>query len=553
VAIIKTPPLQGSPPPVRSQILRDFTGGLNLRDIGVTMRVNELSQCSDVDLLPAGGVRRRASFRPLASNGLSTTLQSRWLHQVPASGATGLLFSGSRDVAGTADKVAIWSTSPIVEGASPDATRTFTTASTLNESWSSAEFARVAAPNSVQTFVHRDCLAPVQRIMPDTTLSAELTADLYNDNLAAPAANACVKSSLVCTHLQYLFHADTVESATRHFSRVRWSHPGEPMDFRTADFIDVGEGQDNDMITALISAYGNLFIFKRFSVWMLTGVGPTTWSIQKIASGIGTANKNAAVASMNGVFFFDEMRGAHMVTYAKSSSGRVWQAEPVWQKLHNAISDGTVTNSTAAVMCWAGQRLYVTGLKNGSADLSNVTYVHDVECGEGWWQYDVGFALIAGYKDSSDLYHLMGVGPYVGATGQATHRDFVQIQGLNSTLPDKFAATTTNYNGSFTHAWVDGGDQSLKKRFRRFSVVFDDLPAADTIAAIAYKNWDPSVTARSYTIVGTASVFTPGVQTNKRSGTIGTCYATAVKLTGPNNRDWRIEQVTHRFIPQRIV
>lgn len=552
MSIIKAPPLQGRPPPVRSQILRDFTGGLNLRDVGTTMARNELVQCSDVDILPMGGVRRRASFRPLASNGLSTTLQARMLYQVPASAATGTILSGSRDTIGTSDKLAVFTTA-VVEGNAPDVTRTFTTASTLNESWSCATVARVATPNSVQVFIHRDSLAPVQRYMPDTTLSAELTPDLYNEVFASPAANACVKSSLVCAHLHFLFHADTVETGTRHFSRVRWSHPDEPMDFRVGDFFDMGEGQDGDMITAMVSAYGALFIFKRFSVWMLTGQGPTTFNWTRIAYGIGTANKNAAVASMNGLYFFDEMRGMHVITYARGASGRIWMAQPVWQKLHNAISDGTVSNSTAAVIAWGGQRLYVTGLKNGTADLSNVTYVHDVEAGQGWFQYDVGFALINTFKDAADLYHLMGVGPYKGAAGQTTYRDFIEIQGLNSTLADKLGVTTSNYNGSFTHAWVDGGDQSLKKRFRRFSVVFDNLPAASTIAGIAYKDWDTTISARTFTIVGTAVSFAAGVELNKRSGTIGTCYATAVKLTGPNDQDWRVKQVTHRFIPYRIV
>lgn len=564
MAPIKTPIVGGMGPQIRSQVLRDFRGGLNFSADGPQFAANEVIDCHDVDLQGNGGFKRRYSFRPLGSTGLGTSAVPKFLYHIPSTGTTGVTLVGGQAGSPAHDKLAVYSVS-LTEGIAPTTTLTFTTDSTVGTTWSAAMMARVSAPGTSYVWIHRDYIAPMQRYDTTSGLTTELADShgAYNDTFTSdgvgstyngvPTGNHCPRASIVCAHLDYLFHADTYETATRHPARVRFSHPGEPGDYRTDDFFDVGEGQDSDAITAMVSAYGALFIFKRRSVWMLEGYSADTFSLKRIAYGVGAANKNAACTSQQGIMFWDQMRGVHAISYMHTAGGRMWTVEPQWKNLHVAIENGRFTNEENVCLIWSGTRLYVVGLNDSGADLPNKTYVMDTEVGPGYWQYDVGFDLGRDYVDQFGLHHLMGTSPYRGQTGATQYKDRVNIHAFApATLPDKYGSASVDYNGSLTHAWIDGGDSSLKKRYRRFSVVFDNMESTHTIAGVAYKNWDPVTQQRTYTIAGNASSFVAGTDINKRSGTVGTAYAVAIKLTGPNDRDWRIGQITHRFIPQRI-
>lgn len=552
--IIKTPPISGSPPAIRSAILRDFTGGLNFRDNASQLTANELSDLANCDIGGQGGVSRRSSFRPLGASAITVVNAPQFLFHLPDDVSNGYVFVGAQSATGPTDKLSYWQT--LAEAQAPDATRSFVTASTNAYYWSAALMKPTVAPGDQYLYIHRDYLAPVQAFQTsDNLLHSEMgdpAVSGYNENFGSPGAGKMPRASIMCAHLDYMFHADTYEGGLRRTARLRWSHPGNPGDYRALDFQDIGEGQDNDRISALVSYMGSLFVFKERSVWVVEGSSPATFSFKRIATGVGCGNKNAVAVSQLGLAFFDRVLGVHEIQFARINGHRFWHCVPMWQKLSPAIADGRITNTRQACMAWVGTKLFVSGLIEGGAAHANRTYMMDTIVGPGWTRYNVGFITIACYKPYNAPPQLMGSAPFDGSQAGATNYDRIAMQGLNATVPDQFDGTNNqSYSSYFQTSWVTGGDSSLKKRFRRFSMVFGNLATGHGFTVNAFRNWQFNL-PRTYTVNGN---YTSGnvEQINVRGGTIGTGYAIALKVTGPTDRAWNVDQLTLRFIPQRIV
>lgn len=557
--IIPTPPIQGSPPPISSVYLRDFTGGINFAADDLQLPLNQFPEALDVDIDVKGGFYRRDSFRSMLTTGLVTNGRPKFLYHIPTVGAKGDVLVGGQTTTPD-DALAVWRDTDVADASAKTHLRTFTTDSTQDRLWSGAQMNKVTALSDQILYIHRDWLSLVQGYKPDGTLTAEL-ADAYgayNDDFAAPDVTPKMpKASIMCAHSLYLFHADCYENSRRMETRLRWSHPGQPGNYRTNDYIDVGEGQDNDQITALVSAQGRLFIFKSKSVWVLDGYSAETFSITKIGDGVGAVNKNAAVATVDGVAFFDAIMGVQKI----KASSRTWSIEDMWQNISKQLRDRKLTNGSAVCMASVGPKIVVSGLIWDGATNPNRTFVYDSTVGPGWWVYSVGFELLACFTGAAGRRYIMGAAPFTNEGGASTtYRDFVAIQTaltlVSPVLADRFNGTTTvNYTGYMFCPWVDANDPARKKRFRRFSLTFDSMATNKSFTVNAYRNWSvdiPPVRTFTVTGLGTATPGISGQQNNVRGGALGTAYSAALKITGPNDVAWGVNQVTFRFVPKRI-
>lgn len=554
--IIPTPPIHGSPPPISSAVLRDFTGGLNYNVDDLQLEANETIDCLDVVLSEEGGFRRRRGFRSLGVTGLSASVTPKYLFHFPATDNGDILVGGQTTTPD--DALAVWQSGAVTDAGARSGLLTFTTDSTLAQTWSGALIKAVNDTLGNQAlYIHRDYLSLVQKYRNNMTLSAEL-ADSYgafNEDFAAPTNNHAPKASICCNHSNYLFHGDTYENSLRRTSRIRWSHPGQPGDYRANDYIDVGEGQDNDTITALVSAQGRLFIFKSKSVWVLDGFSAETFAMTKIAEGIGAVNKNAAQASIDGVVFFDRYLGLHKIT----ASNRTWNVVNMWNKLSKAIDRGDITGTANVTVACVGPRIYISGMLWQGAAHPNRTWVNDYRAGEAWWVYSVGFELMTSWTSSAGGRYLLTAGAFTNEGGASTTyynypNMHAYLTGANQ-LSDVLGTTVVTYKGHLTTSWANGGDPSRKKRFRRFSMVFLNMAASSPFVVDAYRNWSIDVPpVRTFSVAGTGSPTASdfGQQINVRGGALGTAYSAAVRVTGPNDQNWVLNQITFRFVPRRI-
>lgn len=452
--------------------LSDFTGGLNLRDDAYTLQGNELADCLNMRVMPQGGMRQRKTLHVL--NGTSFTAAKN-LWSFLGNGVTQIVVQDGNDAAfstGGATFTAI----------NPDAL-------TLTGMMRAATMSRLTAATSERLYVQRNA---EQVAWKWDGASATVLADAFgafNDNIASPAGGHMPKGKYIASHGGFMFHANLVESSTAMPNRVRWSHPGEPEDYRTNDYVDVGV-DDGDAITGLVSAGPNLFIFKARSVWRLSGAEPQSFSLLRLVDGIGAVSQEACALSPQGVYFFDGTRGAFLL-------GPDGALKWLWEKLYCKIADGTIPSAyVGGITCgWLDNRLWVA--VPWTTSTTNVRhFVYDPLAGSGAWYIhyyslvntaDITFGPMLEWRPNATAVKLLTI----GNGGLAVH----QLEFDESSV-DTFATTgpirSSTFNSYFTTSWFNAGAPGAKKQFRRPTFIVGGAKAT-SIAVQIYQNYQTVV------------------------------------------------------------
>ena len=550
--IVQKVPTQ-RPPAMASVQIRDFTGGLDFRDDAFQLsqfHSGEVSDIVDMDIQPQGGVQRRKTVRS-ATTATFGTDAPEMLAQYCANGVTQILLGNQ--VAGV-DKIGY------VTGLGGSPTAVSLSGATTTSPWRWAVAGRVGTASSERLYIQRNGAHVCIRWNGTTATDLTDTSGAFNDNLAAPAGGKAPSAKLICTHKSYLFHGWIVESGSvNHPNRIRWSHPGEVEDYRTNDYIDVGEGDDGDALTALASFDGDLYLFKDRSTWVLTGFDVNTFAVHKIAD-TGAVSQEAVSVSSYGLAAWDARLGLHLVHRTKGAISVARQIQP-------KLEDGTIpqTQISKTQVCWFGSRVYCSVVYGGGATVPNKTLIYDPFVGKGAWTgYGLGFYRFLEWTPTQAQNYQLGV--------EAGNPTYMHQLNAGSTTDRLDGSTEVGFSASVTTAWYDGGDPALKKRWRRLSLTFDNLSANDPLSVTAYKNWTYTGDSRSFTIRGNAGAGSSLVwdsgnwgqaawgtdapvtdQATVRGGSIGSAYAVSVRVQGPTTKSWGLNAVQLRFIPQRII
>lgn len=112
----------------------------------------------------------------------------------------------------------------------------------------------------------------------------------------------CPTASLVAYHKNILF----VSGNTTFPSRLYFSSLTDITDFTATDFIDVNTS-DGSKITAIISAFDSLYIFKDDSIWRLSGSDRDSFALEKMVDGTGTSSAKSVAVS--GLIYFTTSQG----------------------------------------------------------------------------------------------------------------------------------------------------------------------------------------------------------------------------------------------------
>lgn len=176
----------------------------------------------------------------------------------------------------------------------------------------------------------------------------------FNDDFTNPLNANMPKAKCIASWGGYLWVANTVESGTAFKSRIRFSHPNNPMDFRTNDYIDVDIGHDGDEITALVPFHDRLLIFKAGSVHVIYGYDFTSFSEQLVSAEAGAISQEAVAATDMSVYFFSNPDGV----YEYSASGVQW----AFNRIAPLIVQGhiTLSQSQHITLGWLNRRLWVS-------------------------------------------------------------------------------------------------------------------------------------------------------------------------------------------------
>ncbi len=98
--------------------------------------------------------------------------------------------------------------------------------------------------------------------------------------------------------------------STQYPSRVFFSNIGDPTTYPAANFIDVQSPYSDEPITGFAILYGNLIIFKRFSIYILQGAPPDNLVLTKLNASVGCTNPESVV-SVDNLFYFISDRGLY--------------------------------------------------------------------------------------------------------------------------------------------------------------------------------------------------------------------------------------------------
>lgn len=108
----------------------------------------------------------------------------------------------------------------------------------------------------------------------------------------------CPTATLNEYHKNHLFLAGN----STYPSRVYFSAIDDITDYTATDFFDV-QTADGTKVRALLSAYGNLYVFKDKSIWRLAGNERDTFYLEQMVSGIGTLSHNSVQMVNNKIYF----------------------------------------------------------------------------------------------------------------------------------------------------------------------------------------------------------------------------------------------------------
>ena len=100
----------------------------------------------------------------------------------------------------------------------------------------------------------------------------------------------------------YLFYAGVATAP----SRLYFSDLGDPTTWPAINFIDVPSPYDGDPITGLAILYGNLIIFKRHSIYIMTGTSATTFALSATNAAVGCVSPYSVVGVENNVYFVSD-------------------------------------------------------------------------------------------------------------------------------------------------------------------------------------------------------------------------------------------------------
>jgi hypothetical protein len=538
--------------PNRRQPLRlnDFTGGINLRSDQFNLASNELADALNVEVDPRGGILSREGWRRW--NGADVTAdawnpQNLFLFQRTFGSPNVMLVNNNKinvSTGGTFTELEIAAT-PVA----------------VSADWHGATFANwgdtvyIGCGASDSTAAHK--WSGTGDAVALTPISAGTE---WNDDYTTPVQGVFPAAELVTTHLNYMFAANTREAGSNVRNRIRWSHPDQPEDWATDDYIDI---LNAGAIAAISSFHDHLLIFAELGIWALYGIDSDSWQLQLVTRAVSTQSPNWLAESDSGVYFFSWPHGVHYydgtaITEVSASLRPAFDGPDFASTALESIHLGWMNRQL-----WFGAPYDVTTTATDAA----CVFVLDPTLGSGGsWTRHVG-------ADGA------GLGPFVEDRVSATPKFY----GCSRTTPDVMRVAqfgtdvwTDNHGGVdagfeslFTSNWINDGIDDHKKSWKPPTVIVREFDQAYTLRYEVMHEYDESnVQRQGQRLIDAGSdaiqydsgaTYDSGEKYGVRAkgshaerfGTLGSTEAIQLRLMGEAGKPWGINSITNKFISRR--
>ena len=545
---------------IQTVVVNDFTGGLNYRADAFQLADNESPDMQNVDVDPRGGFSSRdslvdystAAIGGIAATGFEPNKLFAW------DGAYKHLMIAAND------KV-FWTASGTVSASIATTDNPF-----------GASFAPWAV--GTNSFVYIACGHGNQAYKWSGTTATALTASgsgAWQDSYASPTGTHMPKANLVASHIDRLWVADTYEDGGAYPNRVRFSHPAFAESWRELDYIDVLGGGNG--ITALVPFGDQLLIFKKRSVFLLSGYDEETFQLVPISTEIGAINPQCVVATEQGVFFFSWPDGLFVFNGTGFTD--------LFVSLRPLLRTGEITETAVngTFLSWFDRRIFLSmplgiepevyetydesgvsydasTVKYGGgirASTPTVTFVWDSTIKEGgsWTRYATGDGYA--YGPGTDFVQSDGSRASIVAHAKKP----VLLESINNgTCVDTINGTNHTFDAYYYTKWQDANATTAKKFWRRPEMVVRQTGYDTNVAVDVYHDWNRSQADRNFTIQldardiegGYESWVQPDLGSDLAKGNnLGLANSVQLKISSNSTTPWGINSIVFKFNPRR--
>lgn len=438
---------------------KDFTGGLNLSAQRQDLKFNESPDCLDVDFDKRGGFTLRRGYKNVV---LDSVMNGGYL--------IGSYSFGTDLLAGISTAGRLWTwdgaTATHVVTAVTD---TPSTATVRMVPWTTKLY--FANCGNAGSLVMRTWDGAAWATLGTTA----------NNNYTAPVGGMAPLARVITDHGGFMWWGDTTESATRHRSRIRFSHYLQPGDWADADYYDIDPDDQTDQITALVPFRNMLLVFKKRSVWGVYGTSRDDFVVERISAS-GGAWTQESVTVNEGVCYWWSADGNLM-----QFNGR--QVQPIGDRLVQLVADGDILPGADHRLTWAEGRLYASLVK---PDASRLLFVFDPTVGRlgCWTKYSFSCSSMVWWRQVSGVNGIMMT--LTAKSGVYDYNIFAQEQDFDGSV-------STSIAGYYVTAWFSADNPALLKRFRRMHLTCAAKDVS-TMNVGVYYDFDESTVRRTLTV-----------------------------------------------------
>ena len=476
---------------IQLEELRDLTGGLNLRDDPYDLAKNETFDCENVDIGGRGGFSLRRGvdeFVDITSiAGGFDTLKILATHTYVTAGGTAHFLACDSEYAVARVNGAAWT---LVKA----------------ENAGSFGFPKFVEMRNEVYFIHPGA---VVNKWDGTTLTA-LTAPGFNNDLAAPNEGNFLQCATAAVFAESMWVGNITndpDGAVNRPSRVRWSHPGKPEDWRTNDWIDLDPEDENGPITAMVEFGDRLLVFKERAIYAIHGAPPAAFEVKNLTKELGTLSNGGVAVTEGAVFFADAATGLWKYDGANFD----WVGERVYPLIQNGSIKvaGTYPTDKRAepTVHYFNQKVFynVTWVDFGTFAEHNAPLVFAPFVGrDGAWTIyrSVHQALAPDVSYALDYPKYMHVRQEADGTerflGIGWDEDPHEAEVANLFT----AEIDTGLDAIAAHLhtrWFDAGTPAMKKRWKRPVVVMKGGINQETLVE-AFSDYDATNVSKAFTI-----------------------------------------------------
>jgi hypothetical protein len=527
-------------------VLRDFTGGLNLRASDFQLAENESPDLLNVDIDPRGGVSTRKGWRRYNSVDVITLDgwdprhvyshqigYGNWVTYVTTQKPgfyTAVYTSGPfTSYTGLFTQLLYAGVTPVTGVASPHLCSF--------ASWGDACY--IATGGTGSSFRHDGGFGfAVQLTDPESTWPGVV----YNDDYTTPAGGYFPDANHIATHAGYMFAAGVQTGAgVDDKNLIRWSHPNEPEDWATNDFLVIAAGGSE--ITSINSFQDHLVIFKTDSIWALYGYDIDSWQLIQISRHTGIPSPTCVTRSEDALYFYSDSGRGGVYRYDGNS------LQLISEKLIPVFED--VTRTEDIWVSWVGRRLWLSvpwSEANLGEETGSSTFVWDPTVNGGaWTRYAPAVGSFRQAVEGSDVEGNHPLGTLAADSGEAI---FVELDAVDE-AEDYLTAilsSPTAFEARYRTRWQDAGRPDLAKKWHRPTLVYRATEDVDLDVDV-YWNYDEDTSRISF--APTLAAADERVRLTRGFGPSDSMQINISTQSPPTGEAWDIESIQLKYRQRR--